>query len=547
MGHDHPHGKPENVLKFSQDNKVIVDEGPLKKMFEHPDVKNRKIVAFSIIGAYRKGKSFFLDYCLRFLYANFPSINYPNNPVESPDDWPGSEDEPLAGFSWRSGSTRDTTGIVMWNDIFLHTIETNGEKIAIVVMDTQGLFDNETSPMDNSRIFALGTLISSIQVLNLSGVVQEDQLQYLQFATEFAKFAADDSHGSSGKPFQNLIFLIRDWSNPDDHAFGTEGGESYLKYFLKVKSGQKEELKSVRQFIHSSFEEISCALLPHPGKSVAGGGRNIQQNKKYDGNWGAMDEDFKIELFNLIENLLKTERLVMKKINGKDLKGSEFLEYVQQYFKLFQSDKLPQAQSIYESTVEKQMNILIGLCIDNYKETVYKNQDLISNISQIPVFHNMSKNQALLIYKESKKMGNSDHETKFKKELSKQIDKLFSEWKNRSEANIKKIEEEKEKTLKALEEKQKLQLEQIENERKAAEKLRELESLKSAKAIEHEKYLKEKEIAKARLEAEQLRSQNAEFEKQKAEAFRKELEARLENERLRNELDKKSKRWCTVM
>ena len=99
----------------------------------------------------------------------------------------------------------------MWNDIFLHTIETNGEKIAIVVMDTQGLFDNETSPMDNSRIFALGTLISSIQVLNLSGVVQEDQLQYLQFATEFAKFAADDSHGTAGKPFQNLLFLIRDW------------------------------------------------------------------------------------------------------------------------------------------------------------------------------------------------------------------------------------------------------------------------------------------------------------------------------------------------
>jgi atlastin len=66
----HPHGHPENVLKFSSDNKVVIDDAPLKKMFEHPDVKNRKMVAFSIIGAYRKGKSFFLDYCLRFLYAH---------------------------------------------------------------------------------------------------------------------------------------------------------------------------------------------------------------------------------------------------------------------------------------------------------------------------------------------------------------------------------------------------------------------------------------------------------------------------------------------
>jgi atlastin len=123
----------------------------------------------------------------------------------------GASDMPLNGFSWRGGSTRDTTGITVWNDVFLHEVPATGEKLAIIVMDTQGLFDNRTSPMDNSRIFALGTLVSSIQLLNINGVVQEDQLQYLQFATEFAKFATDDSHDSGGKPFQHLMFLIRDW------------------------------------------------------------------------------------------------------------------------------------------------------------------------------------------------------------------------------------------------------------------------------------------------------------------------------------------------
>jgi len=141
----------------------------------------------------------------------YPSINFPNNPVSNPNDWIGDEDEPLKGFSWRSGSDRDTTGIVMWNDVFLHTVERTGEKVALIVMDTQGLFDNQSSPMDNSKIFALGTLISSIQVLNLSGVIQEDQLQYLQFATEFAKYAASSSQGMNTKCFQNLMFLIRDW------------------------------------------------------------------------------------------------------------------------------------------------------------------------------------------------------------------------------------------------------------------------------------------------------------------------------------------------
>jgi atlastin len=70
MSHDHPFGKPANVLKFTDTKEVIIDKAELDKMFLHPDVKNRKVVVFSIIGAFRRGKSFFLDYCLRFLYAN---------------------------------------------------------------------------------------------------------------------------------------------------------------------------------------------------------------------------------------------------------------------------------------------------------------------------------------------------------------------------------------------------------------------------------------------------------------------------------------------
>jgi len=141
----------------------------------------------------------------------YPSINFPNKPVSNPSEWLGDGYEPLKGFSWRSDTIRVTTGLEVWSDVFLHTDETSGQEIAIFVMDTHGLFDKETSSMDNSRIFTLGTLISSIQVLNLSGVIQDDQLQYLQFATECAKSAITDYQGKAEKCFQNLTFLIRDW------------------------------------------------------------------------------------------------------------------------------------------------------------------------------------------------------------------------------------------------------------------------------------------------------------------------------------------------
>ena len=57
-------------MTFSSDNRVLFDKTALDAIFLHPEVKTRKIVIVSIIRAFRKGKSFFLDYCLLYMYAN---------------------------------------------------------------------------------------------------------------------------------------------------------------------------------------------------------------------------------------------------------------------------------------------------------------------------------------------------------------------------------------------------------------------------------------------------------------------------------------------
>lgn len=47
-------------------------------------------------------------------------------------------------------------------------------------MDTQGTFDTESDMGDNSTIFALSVLLSSVQVYNLRANIGEDDLQHLQ-------------------------------------------------------------------------------------------------------------------------------------------------------------------------------------------------------------------------------------------------------------------------------------------------------------------------------------------------------------------------------
>ncbi|XP_070497556.1 atlastin-1-like [Chironomus tepperi] len=381
-------------------------------------------------------------------------------------------------------------------------------------MDTQGLFDNQTSPMENSKIFALGTLISSIQVLNLSGLIQEDQLQYLQFATEFAKYAASNNQGLAGKCFQNLMFLIRDWQNPYNYAYGIDGGRKYLMNFLEISRDQTEELKSVREFIHTSFEELSCFLLPFPGTFVTGAKK--LNGEVYDGSHKIMDEDFKIHIRALIERLLSPDRLVLKKFNGCSIKGADFCDVIVQYFKLFQTERLPQAQTIFDATVEKQMSLLHAECMDCYKETVFKNLDILESEKQIKMLHELSRNKALLMYSESKKMGNASHYAKFKKMLETEIDELYAEWSKYTEESMKKVAEEVEKTRLALEEKQKAERELIESEIKASQRLMEMERMKAGMELEKAKYTKEIEIAQIKWEAEQKKiAAEKEFEMEK--------------------------------
>ncbi|XP_070497393.1 atlastin-like isoform X2 [Chironomus tepperi] len=507
--HQHAHGNSENVLGFTKDNKVFINDEPLKKMFLHADVKNRKIVAFSIIGAYRKGKSFFLDYCLRYLYAHYPSINNPKNSLSNPTDWLGDENEPLSGFSWRSGTDRDTTGIVIWNDVFLHKDEATGNEIAIIVVDTHGLFDNVTSSMDNSRIFTLDILISSIQVFNLSGVIQDDHLQFLQSAIECAKFASKMDIKKDAKCLQNLVFLIRDWTNTEEFYYGIDDGQSYWEHFREKSGKQKVELAYICESILDSYDDVSCTLLPHPGKSVATGTRG------YNGSWSKIDEDFTEELGKLVDHLLKPENLVIKKVNGSALNGDEFYEYLNGQLKVFEKDELLQSQIDRVSMTRKEMEILLSTCIEHYKQVGMEHRKNIQNECEIPLIHEKSKEAAMTMYNEAQKMGSAGEHENYRKVLDRKIEEIY---KNLIQQQIQKEKETAEEQLEKIRQASKHALE-LENQKKEQELAELIEkSIKECAEIE-----KRKEVARQAADDE-IRAIRDKVEKTRIEVERRQRE-----------------------
>ncbi|KAG7249370.1 hypothetical protein CRUP_004785, partial [Coryphaenoides rupestris] len=170
---EEPDGKarPIQVLVVKEDHTFELDEAALSRILLAEDVRDRDVVA-----------------------------------VSAAVDWLGEAEEPLTGFSWRGGSERETTGIQIWSEVFL-VDKPDGHKVAVLLMDTQGTFDSQSTLRDSATVFALSTMISSMQVYNISQNVQEDDLQHLQ----------------------SLRFLVRDWSFPYEFPYGQEGGMTFLE------------------------------------------------------------------------------------------------------------------------------------------------------------------------------------------------------------------------------------------------------------------------------------------------------------------------------
>ena len=189
-------------------------------------------------------------------------------------------------------------------------------QVAVFLMDTQGTFDHQSTVQDCATIFALSTLLSSVQIYNLSTQIQEDDLNNLRLFTEYAQLTRDENRQRA--PFQKLLFLVRDWPNSDQYEYGYEGGKEYLAKLLKTAPKQKKELKVLRENIKSSFESLEAFLMPHPGLRIA---RNNSGKIL-----GKVEEEFSEQLDILVPSLFEGDSLEAKKIDGKEITCREMVE-----------------------------------------------------------------------------------------------------------------------------------------------------------------------------------------------------------------------------
>ncbi|KAM3824506.1 atlastin-3 isoform 2-T5 [Vipera latastei] len=398
------------VLVHKEEHSFELDEKALSQVLLQDAIRDLDVVVVSVAGAFRKGKSFLLDFLLRYLYTQ---------KEDSSVDWLGVGDEPLMGFSWRGGSDPETTGIQIWSEVFI-VKKPNGKKVAVVLMDTQGAFDSQSTVKDCATIFALSTMTSSVQIYNLSQNIQEDDLQQLQLFTEYGRLAMDEIFL---KPFQTLMFLVRDWSFPYEYNYGLEGGMTFLDKRLEVKSHQHEEIQNVRKHIHSCFTNVNCFLLPHPGLRVA-------TSPNFDGRLSDISDEFKDQLKQLIPFVLDPSQLLEKEINGSKVTCRGLLEYFKAYIKIYQGEDLPHPKSMLLATAEANNLAAVASAKDLYYSSMEKicggDKPYVAP-EVLESKHRELSTRAVEHFRHIKKMGGREFSQRYEDELTQELSELFED------------------------------------------------------------------------------------------------------------------------
>lgn len=417
-----------------------------------------KVSVVSVVGTFRTGKSFLLSWFLRYLRHHHDGGNKENVEKDGGDSgkmwYEHFESLGQDAFHWQGGAERHTTGIWMWSHpYFLKRKLSDGseEDIALILVDTQGMFDNETTMGLTAAIFGLSTLLSSYQIYNVDKRIQEDNLQHLALFSEYGRMALKshnhpekktdssssdpasdkEAHGAKTsseekkipKPFQKIEFLVRDWQNFDDEDEIEQCEKEMVEYLDTVlKERTASDLKDTRDQIKSCFDDISCYMFTHPGNKVT--------NKKYEGSVKQIDETFLTFLNRYCKKVFDGNNLVPKSIHGRELTAAELGAYIKAYASMFESGAhFPEASTMLDATTYANNTNAINLSIKEYKEKMDQlagpRVDEYTNPEEFKETHLKNLRNSLKTFDSIANFGNTTAIEKAKKKMEKLINDSF--------------------------------------------------------------------------------------------------------------------------
>ena len=189
------------------------------------------ISVVGVAGLYRTGKSYLLNRVLLNRTVATSAANAAGGAaaVTTPTSAPG--------FTVGPTTRACTKGIWMWSAPIVMT-SPSGERVNVLVLDTEGIGAPTADATHDTRIFALGLLLSSYFIYNSVGSIDEQALNNLSLVTNLSKELQQHGAGTVAAPGRSPS---RDENEGEDDEEEEEEGENEEEEDEDEDEGENEE------------------------------------------------------------------------------------------------------------------------------------------------------------------------------------------------------------------------------------------------------------------------------------------------------------------
>lgn len=214
-------------------------------------------------------------------------------------------------------------------------VEKDGNKIPVIVLDTEGLGAIDEDHNHDSKVFLLALLLSSLFIYNSVGTIDENALNSLSLAINLSAQLED-----LGEYFPSFLWVLRDFSLKLEDEQGNDiSTKMYLDLALKEQKGSSDNIESknrIRRMIKHFFKERDLSVLVRPMEEE----KDLQAlpNMKND----ALRDQFVSGIETLKKKVFK--KVNAKKLNDQFINGSMLADLALSYTKSLNQGAVPKIE-----------------------------------------------------------------------------------------------------------------------------------------------------------------------------------------------------------
>ncbi|XP_012516557.1 PREDICTED: interferon-induced guanylate-binding protein 1 isoform X1 [Propithecus coquereli] len=324
------------------------------------------------------------------------------------------------GFSLGSTVQSHTKGIWMWC-----VPHPKKPEHTLVLLDTEGLGDVEKGDNQNdSWIFALAILLSSIFVYNSMGTINQQVMDQLHFVTELtdqirAKSSPDENEVEDSAEFvsffPDFVWTLRDFTLDLEAHGKTISADEYLELSLQLKQGTGQKVKNFnlpRLCIRKFFPKKKCFIFGQPTYR-----KKLSQLETLHDN--ELDPEF-VQQVEVFCSYIFSHSKVKTLSGGIKVNGPRLENLVLTYVNALNSGDLPCLENAVLALAQIENSAAVQKAIAHYDQQMGQKVQLpTETLQELLVLHRASEREATEIFIRSS-FKDVDH--LFQKELAAQLE-----------------------------------------------------------------------------------------------------------------------------